>query len=74
MGECDGQVEDIDHIGTRIGAIFVILFTSLIFTLFPVVTKQIPKLSVPQPVYDFARYFGSGVIIATAFILFLIHI
>lgn len=68
MGECDGQVKDIDHIGTRIGAIFVILFTSLIFTLFPVVTKQIPKLSVPQPVYDFARYFGSGVIIATAFI------
>ncbi|KDN41322.1 Zinc/iron permease [Tilletiaria anomala UBC 951] len=54
-------------LGLRIGAIFVILATSLFTTLFPVVTRRVPRCSVPRPVFDFAKYFGSGVIIATAF-------
>ncbi|KAG8904941.1 high-affinity Zn(2+) transporter zrt1 [Tulasnella sp. 403] len=36
--------------------------------LFPVIAKRSTFLSVPKSVYDFAKYFGSGVIIATAFI------
>lgn len=54
-------------LGLRIGSIFVILVTSLFGTLFPVVTKRIPSLNVPSFIYDITRYFGSGVILATAF-------
>lgn len=54
-------------IGLRIGAVFIILVTSAFATLFPVVTKRIPRLNIPMWAYDIARYFGSGVILATAF-------
>ncbi|EHA24914.1 hypothetical protein ASPNIDRAFT_40838 [Aspergillus niger ATCC 1015] len=56
------------HLGARISAIFVILITSSACTLFPVVAKRIPRWNIPYPVYLFARYFGTGVIVATAFI------
>lgn len=70
MGECKGERTDIsnDHMGTRIGALFVILVTSAIFTIFPILTRRIPNLRIPGVIYDFAKYFGSGVIIATAFV------
>ncbi|RAH53381.1 high affinity zinc ion transporter [Aspergillus piperis CBS 112811] len=56
------------HLGARISAIFVILITSSASTLFPVVCKRIPRWNIPYPIYLFARYFGTGVIVATAFI------
>lgn len=56
------------HLGARISALFVIMVTSLLCTLFPVVATRIKRLRVPVYVYLFARYFGAGVIIATAFI------
>lgn len=56
------------HLGARISSIFVILFVSSAFTLFPVVSKRIPGWKIPFSVYIFARYFGTGVIVATAFI------
>jgi len=65
---CVGAVNEVDNMGVRIGAIFVILVTTSLFTLFPILTKRIPRLTIPQFIYDFAKYFGSGVIIATAFI------
>ncbi|CEP63023.1 uncharacterized protein LALA0_S07e00650g [Lachancea lanzarotensis] len=54
--------------GSRLSSVFVILFVSTIFTLFPVVAAQVKWLRIPRHVYYFARYFGTGVIIATAFI------
>ncbi|WFD20322.1 hypothetical protein MCAP1_002566 [Malassezia caprae] len=65
---CVGAKNDVDNLGVRIGAIFIILVSTAVFTLFPIITKRIPRLTIPQFIYDFARYFGSGVIIATAFI------
>ncbi|GAM86906.1 hypothetical protein ANO11243_049270 [Dothideomycetidae sp. 11243] len=55
-------------LGTRIAALFVILIVSTAVTFFPVVAKRIPKLKIPLYVYLFARYFGAGVIVATAFV------
>ncbi len=55
-------------IGIRIGSIFVIGAVSTAVTFFPVVATRIPRLKIPLYVYLFARYFGSGVILATAFI------
>ncbi|KAB8076099.1 Zinc/iron permease [Aspergillus leporis] len=56
------------RLGARISAIFVILIVSTAVTFFPVIAKRIPRLHVPLYVYLFARYFGAGVIVATAFI------
>ncbi|KAF9480530.1 ZIP-like iron-zinc transporter [Pholiota conissans] len=52
----------------RVAAIFVILVGSSSGALFPVLAKRSSWLHVPKSVFDFAKYFGSGVIIATAFI------
>ena len=56
------------RIGARVSAIFVLLVTSTFLTLFPVLASRIPRLRIPRYVYLFARYFGAGVIVATAFI------
>ncbi|KAK0390507.1 hypothetical protein NLU13_0011 [Sarocladium strictum] len=55
-------------LGIRIGSIFVIGAVSTAVTFFPVVAARMPRLRIPLYVYLFARYFGSGVIIATAFV------
>lgn len=60
--EYDGQL------GARVAALFVILIISTAVTFFPVVAKRVRKLRIPLYVYLFARYFGAGVIVATAFI------
>jgi len=56
------------HLPARISAVFVMLVVSTLGTAFPYIGKQMPRLRIPTPVYLFARYFGSGVIVSTAFI------
>ncbi|CAK7273549.1 hypothetical protein SEPCBS57363_005707 [Sporothrix epigloea] len=55
-------------LGARISALFVILITSSFCTCFPIIATRLKRLRIPVHVYLFARYFGAGVIIATAFI------
>ncbi|KAJ5511174.1 hypothetical protein LT330_006140 [Penicillium expansum] len=55
-------------LGARISAIFVIMIVSSAATFFPVLAQRAPRLRIPIYVYLFAKYFGAGVIIATAFI------
>lgn len=62
-----GSNEYDGRLGARISALFVILITATGCTLFPVVATR-TRLKIPLYVYLFARYFGAGVIIATAFI------
>ncbi|POV94631.1 hypothetical protein PSHT_16095 [Puccinia striiformis] len=57
-----------DRLALRIAAIFVILVTSMLGTLFPVLTRQSQRFSVSPWVYEAVKYFGSGVILATALI------
>lgn len=56
------------RLGARISALFVILVVSSATTFFPVLATRVRRLRIPLYVYLFARYFGAGVIIATAFI------
>ncbi|KAG9237062.1 Zinc/iron permease [Amylocarpus encephaloides] len=56
------------QLGARLSAIFVILVTSGLATFFPVLASRVERLRINLYVYYFARYFGAGVIIATAFI------
>jgi len=56
-------------LGLRIAAIFVILVTSLVGTFFPVLSKRTGVGKVVHPaVFEVAKFFGSGVILATGFI------
>lgn len=63
-----GENEYNGMLGARISSIFVIMFVSTAFTVFPLLAKTFKRLKMPLYVYLFARYFGAGVIIATAFI------
>ncbi|KAL1707955.1 Zinc/iron permease [Schizophyllum commune] len=56
------------YLGLRIASVFIILVGSTFGALFPVLAKRAKWLTIPKSVFDFAKYFGSGVIIATAFI------
>ncbi|CAH0019286.1 unnamed protein product [Clonostachys rhizophaga] len=53
---------------SRVVAIFVLLVTSTAATMFPVLATNARRLGIPPNLYLVARHFGSGVIIATAFI------
>ncbi|KAG9312726.1 ZIP-like iron-zinc transporter [Chiua virens] len=57
-----------NYTSLRIASVFVILATSTCGTFFPVFAKRTKWLKVPTAVFEFAKYFGSGVIVATAFI------
>lgn len=63
-----GENEYDGPIGVRISSVFVVLVVSSAVTFFPVLATRVKKLNIPIYVYLFARYFGAGVIIATAFI------
>ncbi|KAJ7509687.1 ZIP-like iron-zinc transporter [Mycena galericulata] len=64
-----GDINNPDtFLSLRIASVFVVLFCSTAGTLFPVLARRSKWLKVPKSVFDFAKYFGSGVIIATAFI------
>lgn len=67
-GVFQGQNEYNGSLGARISSIFVIFFVSTFLTLFPILARQFPKLKIPLYGYLFARYFGTGVIVATAFV------
>jgi zinc transporter 1/2/3 len=66
--DCDSGNEYDGRMGLRISAIFVILVGSLLGTLLPIVLARSARLQVPKMVFFVTKFFGSGVIIATAFI------
>ncbi|KAI5262142.1 ZIP zinc/iron transport family [Aureobasidium subglaciale] len=68
MSACPGNNEFDGRMGVRISAIFVIGICSLFATWFPVFAARHRGVGVPDWAFFIAKYFGSGVIIATAFI------
>lgn len=56
------------RMGLRISSIFVILLGSAIGVFFPVISSRTTLFKLPWWCFFTARYFGSGVIISTAFI------
>jgi len=66
--DCDSGNDYDGRMGVRISAIFVILVGSFLGTWFPVFAKRHRGVGVPEWAFFIAKYFGSGVIIATAFI------
>ncbi|KAL2013157.1 hypothetical protein VTN00DRAFT_682 [Thermoascus crustaceus] len=60
--EYDGRM------GLRISSIFVIMVGSMFGAIFPVLARRFGGSGIPSWAFFIAKYFGSGVIIATAFI------
>ncbi|KAF8814553.1 Zinc/iron permease [Phlegmacium glaucopus] len=52
----------------RIEVMLVIFFASLFAASFPTASKQLPVLRIPAVVFFIGKHFGTGVILATAFI------
>ncbi|KAG0680714.1 high-affinity Zn(2+) transporter zrt1 [Pichia californica] len=67
QGIVDAGSEFSGGIGTRVGSIFVIGVISTFVTMFPILSQKY-NWKVSIWFYLFARYFGAGVIIATAFV------
>ena len=68
MSTCQAGNDYDGKIGVRISAIFVILVGSFLGTWFPVFAARHRGVGVPEWAFFIAKYFGSGVIVATAFI------
>lgn len=68
MSACPTENDFDGRIGVRISSIFVILVGSFLGTWFPVFAARHPGTGVPSWAFFIAKYFGSGVILATAFI------
>ncbi|GAA5983181.1 hypothetical protein JCM10908_000186 [Rhodotorula pacifica] len=64
---CSGSSPYNGQIGLRVGGIFIILCTSAAGTLFPIISRR-SSLRVPEWAFNGMKWFGSGIIVATAFI------
>lgn len=65
---CDGGNEYDGRMGARISSIFVILVCGSFGALFPVLCSKYSQIKVPPVFFFCAKYFGSGVIIATSLV------
>lgn len=63
----DTRSEDY-NLSLHIGALFVILGVSASACAFPLIALKVPQLHVPPKFLFFIRHFGTGVLIATAFV------
>lgn len=67
--DTDGLISTKDtNFGLKISSIFVILIVSTVFTIFPLLSRSIKWVKMPLYVYLFAKHFGTGVIVSTAFV------
>ncbi|KAI4601319.1 hypothetical protein KJ359_012509 [Pestalotiopsis sp. 9143b] len=64
--DCDSGNEFDGRLGLRISSIFVILVSSLLGAILPVVLARSRRINVPPVTFFIAKYFGTGVIIATS--------
>ncbi|KAI5803508.1 zinc/iron transporter [Peziza echinospora] len=70
----DCAVSDRDYNrGLRIGALFIVLATSSIAVFLPIVLAEFTKLALNGIIFTIIKQFGTGVIVATAFIHLLTH-
>ncbi|KAF1980875.1 ZIP zinc/iron transport family [Aulographum hederae CBS 113979] len=67
-GHCDTGNEYDGKMGLRISSIFVIFIGSFIGACFPIFSRRNSGAKLPEWTFFAAKFFGSGVIVATAFI------
>lgn len=52
----------------HVGALFIVFFVSSVACAFPVLARKFPGLRIPNRFFFAVRHFGTGVLIATAFV------
>jgi zinc transporter ZupT len=52
----------------HVAAVFIVLAQSTLACAFPIIAKRFPQLRIPPNFLFYARHFGTGVLIATAFV------
>lgn len=65
---CDNGNDYNGMMGARISSVFVVLFASSFGAFFPILSSKYSFIRMPAWTFFVAKYFGSGVIVATAFI------
>ncbi|KAM0251834.1 hypothetical protein ACHAP5_001497 [Fusarium lateritium] len=67
---CESGGVDKDEYNTplHVGALFLILFMSTLACAFPIMASKFPGLRIPTRFFFAVRHFGTGVLIATAFV------
>jgi zinc transporter ZupT len=63
-----GVGDDTYDLPLHVAALFVILATSTIACAFPILATRFPRLRIPPSFLFFVSHFGTGVLIATAFV------
>lgn len=67
--ECDAGGVILDYnLGLHVAALFIILFVSASACLFALIMSRVPKLRIHPNVLFVVRHFGTGVLLATAFV------
>lgn len=66
-GRPDAAAADSD-LALRVGAVFVILAVSSAACAFPLLAARLPGLRIPDAFFFAVRHFGTGVLLATAFV------
>ncbi|KAI5810669.1 Zinc/iron permease [Pyronema omphalodes] len=66
--ECGGKSKGAYDLPLHVIALFIILIQSIISCSFPLIVKKVPQLRVPHHFLFLSRHFGTGVLIATAFV------
>jgi zinc transporter 1/2/3 len=56
------------NLGLHVGALFVVLAVSSLACAFPLLVLRFPRLRIPAAVLFIVRHFGTGVLLATAFV------
>lgn len=56
------------NLGLHVGALFVVLAVSSLACAFPLLVLRFPRLRIPAAVLFVVRHFGTGVLLATAFV------
>ncbi|RPB06226.1 Zinc/iron permease [Choiromyces venosus 120613-1] len=66
---CGGSLSDDEYnLGLHIMGLFLVLAQSSFACAFPLIAKKFPRLRIPPSFLFGARHFGTGVLIATAFV------
>jgi zinc transporter 1/2/3 len=66
--ESGGVNKDEYNTPLHVGAVFIILFVSTLACAFPIMAAKFPGLRIPNRFFFAVRHFGTGVLIATAFV------
>ncbi|KAJ7580254.1 ZIP-like iron-zinc transporter [Mycena floridula] len=61
--ECGFPQDGQSYFALRVASVFIILFTSTLGAIFPILAKRSRWVNAPKAVFQFVKYFGSGVIV-----------